>query len=176
MFDIGFIELVLIGVVGLVVIGPERLPGVASKLGRWVGRTRHFIGNVKRDIDREIRQENIRQALDRDAGLDEIKNIINDTKYTIEDEVNEAKRDFAVKARDDDPGRESSSDQNRLISEQEGDFDIADYAKKNTDHEDNFDDEDYGLTDHTDYALSDDEIDKKIATERHDGQDDKSNG
>ena len=49
MFDIGFIELVLIGVVGLVVIGPERLPGVASKLGRWVGRTRQFIETVKGD-------------------------------------------------------------------------------------------------------------------------------
>ena len=87
MFDIGFIELLVIGVVGLVVIGPERLPGVASKLGRWVGRARHFAGTVKRDIDREIRQEEIRQALDRDAGLDEIKNIINDSKYTIEDVI-----------------------------------------------------------------------------------------
>lgn len=160
MFDIGFIELVLIGVVGLVVIGPERLPGVASKLGRWVGRTRQFIGSVKSDINREMRQEEIRQALGRDAGLDEIKNIINDTKYTIEDEVSEAKQDFAVKARDDDPGRESTQDQNSLISEQEADFD----------------DDDYGLTDHTDYALSDDEIDKKIAAEQHDGRNDKSNG
>jgi len=165
MFDIGFIELVLIGVVGLVVIGPERLPGVASKLGRWVGRTRQFIGSVKNDIDREIRQEEIRQALDRDAGLDEIKSIINDTKYTIEDEVNDAKQDYVVKARDDDPGRESvqgqkSLNQGDLIQEQEDDFD----------------DEDYGLTDHTDYALSDDEIDKKIAADQHDGRDDKSNG
>jgi len=166
MFDIGFIELVLIGVVGLVVIGPERLPGVASKLGRWVGRTRQFIGSVKSDINREIRQEEIRQALDRDAGLDEIKNIINDTKYTIEDEVNEAKQDFAVNARDDDPGREpaqvqsESTSQRDLISEQEDDFD----------------DDNYGLTDHTDYALSDDEIDKKIAAEQNDGRDEKSNG
>ncbi len=165
MFDIGFIELVLIGVVGLVVIGPERLPGVASKLGRWVGRTRQFISTVKGDIDREMRQEEIRQALSRDAGLDEIKNIINDTKYTIEDEVNEAKQDFVVKARDDDPGRDSAQDQNNLIQEQEDDFD----------------DEDYGLTDHTDYAPADDEPvsieqDRKIAAEQHDGQDTKSNG
>ena len=160
MFDIGFIELVLIGVVGLVVIGPERLPGVASKVGRWVGRTRQFIGTVKRDIDREIRQEEIRQALDRNADLDEIKNIINDTKYTIEDEVNDAKKDYAVKARDDDPGRDKNSDQASLIHEQEDDFD----------------DEDYGLTDHSDYALTDDEISEKIAAEQHDGRDEKSNG
>ena len=158
MFDIGFIELLLIGVVALVVVGPERLPKLASTLGRWVGRARHFVSNVKNDIDREMRQEEIRQALDRDAGLDEIKSIINDTKYTIEDEVNDAKQDYVVKARDDDPGRDPVQDQKSLIQEQEDDFD----------------DEDYGLTDHTDYALSDDEIDKKIAADQHDGRDDKS--
>ena len=165
MFDIGFIELVLIGVVGLVVIGPERLPGVASKLGRWVGRTRQFIETVKGDVSREMRQEEIRQALGRDAGLDEIKNIINDTKYTIEDEVNGAKQDFVVNARDDDPGRDSKQDQNSI-------------SQNNLiqDQEDDFGDDDYGLTDHADYALSDDEIDKKIAAEQHDGRNDKSNG
>ena len=163
MFDIGFIELLVIGVVGLVVIGPERLPGVASKLGRWVGRARHFAGTVKRDIDREIRQEEIRQALDRDAGLDEIKNIINDSKYTIEDEVNEAKQDFVVKARDDDPGHEAVSEQNTQSQ--------TDLMKE---QEDDFDDDDYGLTDHTDYALSDEEIDEKIAADQHDGRDNKT--
>jgi sec-independent protein translocase protein TatB len=168
MFDIGFIELVLIGVVGLVVIGPERLPGVASKLGRWVGRARHFIGTVKRDIDREIRQEELRQALDRDAGLDEIKSIINDTKYTIEDEVNEAKQDYVVKARDDDPGREPVADQNTLLKEQEeGDFDIDDYAMADTGHED--------------YVFPDDEPSEreqseKVTEKQHGGRDDKAKG
>ena len=162
MFDIGFIELVLIGVVGLIVIGPERLPGVASTLGRWVGRTRQFITNVKRDIDREVRQEEIRQALDRNADLDEIKSIINDTRFTIEDEVSEADKDYAVKARDDDPGR----DQKQLIEEQEEEFD---------------DDEDYGLTDHTDYALPDDEVvnnsqDNETVAGQDGEQDEKSNG
>ena len=160
MFDIGFVELVLIGIVGLVVIGPERLPGVATKLGRWVGRARHFVGTVKRDIDREIRQEEIRQALDRNADLDEIKSIINDTKYTIEDEVADAKQEYVVQAREDDPGRDSKHDQQSLIKEQQDDFD----------------DEDYGLTDHTDYALSDDEIDKKIAADQNERRDDKAKG
>ncbi|MGD8785341.1 MAG: Sec-independent protein translocase protein TatB [Thioalkalispiraceae bacterium] len=161
MFDIGFVELVLIGIVGLVVIGPERLPAVATKLGRWVARARQFVGNVKRDIDREIRQDEIRQALERDASLDEIKNIINDTKYTIEDEVNQVKQDYVVKARDDDPDRDQNKDQSALIKEQEDNFD---------------DDEDYGLTDHTDYALSDDEIDEKIAADQNERRDDKAKG
>lgn len=166
MFDIGFIELLLIGVVGLVVIGPERLPAVASKLGRWVGRARQFVGNVKRDIDREIRQEEIRQALERNADLDEIKSIINDSKYTIEDEVDQARQDYVVEARDDDPGRDSGNDQKQLIEEQEEDFD---------------EDEDYAETGHTDYTYPDDEPDdghhdKKVTAEKHGGRDEKSNG
>ncbi|MDH5409282.1 MAG: Sec-independent protein translocase protein TatB, partial [Gammaproteobacteria bacterium] len=47
MFDIGFWELAIIAVVGLLVIGPERLPGVARTAGMWIGRTRRFITTVK---------------------------------------------------------------------------------------------------------------------------------
>ncbi|MGD8926017.1 MAG: Sec-independent protein translocase protein TatB [Thioalkalispiraceae bacterium] len=170
MFDIGFVELVLIGIVALVVIGPERLPAVATKLGHWVGRARQFIGSVRRDIDREIRQEEIRQALARNADLDEIKNIINDTKYTIEDEVNEAKQEYAVKARDDDPGRDNKTEQASLSQNNLKQDDLI------KEQQEDFDDEDYGLTDHTDYALSDEEIDQQIAAEKHERRDDKAKG
>ena len=76
MFDIGFLELMVIGIVALIVIGPERLPGLARKAGYWVGRARRFINNVRNDIDREIRQDELREALKRDASLDEIKQIV----------------------------------------------------------------------------------------------------
>ena len=62
MFDIGFMEIALVGVVALVVIGPERLPEVARTVGTWVGRFRRFVGSVKADIDRELRQEELRNA------------------------------------------------------------------------------------------------------------------
>lgn len=54
MFDIGFYELALIGVLALLVLGPKRLPEAARTAGRWVGKLRAFIANVKQDIDREI--------------------------------------------------------------------------------------------------------------------------
>jgi len=54
MFDIGFSELMVIGVVALVVIGPERLPRVARTLGHLVGRMQRYVGQVKADISREI--------------------------------------------------------------------------------------------------------------------------
>ena len=99
MFDIGFLELIVITVVALVVIGPERLPGVARNVGKWVGRTRRFITQVKSDIDRELKQEELRKALEQDAGLDEIKQIMNSDRFTIEEED---KPDYLVKATSDE--------------------------------------------------------------------------
>jgi len=54
MFDIGFSELFVIGVVALVVIGPERLPKVARTLGVLFGRLQRYVGQVKADINREM--------------------------------------------------------------------------------------------------------------------------
>lgn len=96
MFDIGFWELAIIGVVGLVVIGPEKLPSVARTVGMWVGRTRRFVTQVKSDIDREMKQDELRKALEDDAGLDEIKQIMNTDQFTLEDD--DSKPDYQVKA------------------------------------------------------------------------------
>jgi sec-independent protein translocase protein TatB len=54
MFDIGFSELVLIGVLALLVLGPKRLPEVARAAGRWMAQLRRFVSNVKQDFDREM--------------------------------------------------------------------------------------------------------------------------
>lgn len=78
MFDIGFWEMALIGVVALVVIGPERLPGVARSAGKWVGKMRGFVGNVKADIDRELKADELRRVLDAQNAkppLEEIREI-----------------------------------------------------------------------------------------------------
>src|SRR5262249_15870907 len=54
MFDIGFSELLVIGVVALIVIGPERLPRVARTVGVLAGRLQRYVADVKADINREI--------------------------------------------------------------------------------------------------------------------------
>ena len=54
MFDIGFSELMLIGMVALVVIGPERLPKVARTVGHLLGRVQRYVSDVKSDIQREM--------------------------------------------------------------------------------------------------------------------------
>jgi sec-independent protein translocase protein TatB len=62
MFDIGFSELVVIGVVALIVIGPERLPKVARAAGLLYGRMQRYVSTVKSDISREIQLDEIRRA------------------------------------------------------------------------------------------------------------------
>ncbi|MGW8309612.1 MAG: Sec-independent protein translocase protein TatB [Thiogranum sp.] len=80
MFDIGFWELTVIGVVALLVIGPERLPRVARTAGMWVGRARRFVSSVKADIDRELAAEELKKTLNRQAGSKSVYEILDDTR------------------------------------------------------------------------------------------------
>jgi sec-independent protein translocase protein TatB len=64
MFDIGFSELLVIGVVALVVIGPEKLPRVARTIGHLAGRLQRYVSDVKADINREIEFEELRKMRD----------------------------------------------------------------------------------------------------------------
>ena len=84
MFDIGFWELAIIGVVALLVIGPERLPRVARTAGLWLGRARRFVSTVKADIDREIAADELKQTLAKQAEVPELYDIVEDTKQTIQ--------------------------------------------------------------------------------------------
>lgn len=64
MFDIGFSELMVIAVVALVVIGPERLPRVARTVGHLMGRLQRYVNDVKADINREMELEELRKFKD----------------------------------------------------------------------------------------------------------------
>ena len=61
MFDIGFSELVVIAVVALIVIGPERLPKVARTMGHLFGRLQRYVNDVKSDINREMELDELRK-------------------------------------------------------------------------------------------------------------------
>ncbi|MBP1152927.1 MULTISPECIES: Sec-independent protein translocase protein TatB [Methylocaldum] len=63
MFDIGFWELVLVGVVSLLVFGPERLPKVAREVALWVRRARAMAASVRQEIDHELQLQELRQSL-----------------------------------------------------------------------------------------------------------------
>ncbi|PKM35373.1 MAG: twin-arginine translocase subunit TatB, partial [Gammaproteobacteria bacterium HGW-Gammaproteobacteria-10] len=73
MFDIGFTELCMIGLVALLVIGPEKLPKVARVAGFWVGKAKNTVAKVKAEIKEELDAEELRQAVREQSGLEEIE-------------------------------------------------------------------------------------------------------
>lgn len=79
MFDIGFWEISLIMVVALLVIGPERLPGVARKAGLWVNKGRGFIRSIKMDIEHEIAADELKKVLKDQESLTGVHEIIEET-------------------------------------------------------------------------------------------------
>lgn len=63
MFDMGFSELLLIAVIGLVVIGPERLPGVARTVGQQVGKLRRFMRTMQTQIEQEVKMDELNRKI-----------------------------------------------------------------------------------------------------------------
>ncbi|MFT5577635.1 MAG: sec-independent protein translocase protein TatB [Paraglaciecola psychrophila] len=73
MFDIGFQELLLIGIVSLLIMGPERLPGAIRKTSLWVAKLRASFRDIKADIEREIGADEIKQQLHNDAIMESLE-------------------------------------------------------------------------------------------------------
>ncbi len=76
MFDIGALELVLVAVVALLVVGPERLPRLARTAGLWVRRARHALGAVRDEIDRELKAEELKEILRKQSESNPLETIL----------------------------------------------------------------------------------------------------
>jgi sec-independent protein translocase protein TatB len=63
MFEVGFWEMVLVGLVALLVFGPERLPRVAREAALWIKKARSMVSSVKEDIHRELELQDLKQSL-----------------------------------------------------------------------------------------------------------------
>ncbi len=72
MFDIGFFELAMVFIVALLVIGPDRLPGLARTAGLWIGKGQAMIRSVKADIDRELDVSQAKEPLVKDTELNDL--------------------------------------------------------------------------------------------------------
>ena len=73
MFDIGFTELLIVGVVALLVVGPERLPEAVKTAALWLGRARGMLSDAKETIKDEIGMDDIRQQLHNEGVLNDLK-------------------------------------------------------------------------------------------------------
>src|SRR5687768_10404928 len=88
MFDIGFSELLVIGVVALIVIGPEKLPRVARTLGALAGRLQRYVSDVKADINREIELEDLKKM------RDSMQNAASNFETTVQSELSKTETDL----------------------------------------------------------------------------------
>ena len=84
MFDIGGLELLLIAVVGLLVIGPERLPETLRTLGLWLGRLRRSFTAVKAEIEKEVGMDEIKRQLHNEAVMEQMKKIEQEVQTTAD--------------------------------------------------------------------------------------------
>ncbi len=87
MFGISFSELLLVGLVALVVLGPERLPGAARTAGLWIGRLKRSFNSIKQEVEREIGADEIRRQLHNEHILSmeqEARRILNPQSVTPE--------------------------------------------------------------------------------------------
>ena len=90
MFDIGFSEMFMVLVIGLIVIGPERLPAVATKLGRLIGKAKRTFDNVKREVQSEFETEELNRRLAENNILKDTKDAVNDVAGELKDIAKQA--------------------------------------------------------------------------------------
>ena len=84
MFEIGFSELMLVGIVALLVFGPDKLPGLARNVGLWTGRIKRMIGSVQQDVQRELaKADELTRILEEQKQIVERHLILDDSKPTV---------------------------------------------------------------------------------------------
>ncbi len=90
MFDVSFTELLLVALVALVVLGPQRLPEVARGAGRLVGRLRGFVANVKQDLDRELHTHELSELRRLKEELEQTKRTFEESSHRLLDSIGQA--------------------------------------------------------------------------------------
>ena len=105
MFDIGFSELLVIAIVALIVIGPERLPKVARTLGHLFGRMQRYVNDVKADISREMELEELRKV------QSSMEDAARSFQSSVTREVSETESEFNKLAQAAQPAADSHPDE-----------------------------------------------------------------
>jgi sec-independent protein translocase protein TatB len=84
MFDIGFLELLVIALITLVVMGPERLPEVIRTLSLWIGRLKQLLAKTRQDIENEVGMDDIRHQLHNEQVLKDLGESKDQLKQSLE--------------------------------------------------------------------------------------------
>ncbi len=92
MFDFGFWEIAIIGIITLVVFGPERMPSLARKAGIYAGKLNKFITKIKYDIDEEIKVYELKEQLSFEDEKSTLSESLDDVKVDSKDSKKETDR------------------------------------------------------------------------------------
>ena len=88
MFDFSFWELTIVLMVALVVVGPDKLPILAGKIGRWVGKIKQMVTSVRSDIEQELKSAELKEMLEQQQSeISQLRNILKDAQHTTQNEI-----------------------------------------------------------------------------------------
>src|SRR3954463_9466249 len=107
MFDIGFSELLVIGVVALIVIGPQKLPRVARTAGILMGRLQRYVSDVKADINREIELDELRKM------RDSMQKAASEMQSSVDTELNKTAEDLNKAAGGEQKAQEKKPEESK---------------------------------------------------------------
>ncbi|KZY61847.1 MULTISPECIES: Sec-independent protein translocase protein TatB [unclassified Oleiphilus] len=83
MFDIGFLEIIIVAIISLLVLGPERLPKAAATIGKWIGKARRLTSTLSQEIDRQVEIEELREQLKKQGNSLDINDDANKIHQTV---------------------------------------------------------------------------------------------
>jgi len=122
MFNIGSFEVLLIFIIALLVLGPERLPGAVRTAGLWIGRFRRSFYKVKNEIERELNADEIRRQLHNETVMAEIEDaksniegMADDTKNSVNNIVNSANFDPGASKAASESAKKNSDDESAAV-------------------------------------------------------------
>ena len=122
MFNIGSFEVLLIFIIALLVLGPERLPGAVRTTGLWIGRFRRSFYKVKNEIERELNADEIRRQLHNETVMAEIEDaksniegVAKDTEKSVNNLVNSANFDPGASQAAADAAKKNSDDESAAV-------------------------------------------------------------
>lgn len=88
MFDFGFSEMIIVAIVGLIVLGPERLPKVAKQAGQWLGKLQRYVADVMSDINRQMELDELRNL------QSEVSGAARDLQESLQSTIAETRSQF----------------------------------------------------------------------------------
>jgi len=90
MFDFGFWEIAIIGIITLIVVGPEKMPALARKAGLYVGKFKKFVSKIQNDINNEIKSEELKEQLSIKDEESSLSQTVEEAKSSIDEIKKEA--------------------------------------------------------------------------------------